>query len=327
MTASLFVLFNKHPLPAQNSLKAITPAATVNRETHISASKREAENDELHERPEPTAAAAGGSVLGSLLATVLVAVVVFLGLGAGAGLAGGRVEVLGVDADDVVAVAQLARLGAETQVADGGELDVRDLEAAGPLAFVLVHQVHGELLVLEVGDASARGEVCIAHAAGGAAGEFVGFAVVSLVVFGLAVADHGHDVGEDDARAVVLVCVEEDSETLKLIFHAEDRSLLHAGLGDPECHAIAKQSARAVDLEFKFHLPVGCGEGNARVEPAGFGGVLACQADILVGADDGAAAEVEPAGLKIGVEVGLSEVLAVCVECLANPRMPTWAKL
>lgn len=60
-----------------------------------------------------------------------------------------------------------------------------------------------------------------------------------------------------------------------------------------------------MDLEFEFDFPVGCGKGNARVKPAGLGGVRASQADILVGADDGATAEIEPARLKIRVEVGL----------------------
>jgi hypothetical protein len=37
--------------------------------------------------------------------------------------------------------------------------------------------------------------------------------------------------------------------------------------------------------------------------------VRACQADVLVGADDGAAAKVEPTGLEVGVKVGLRVAL------------------
>lgn len=40
---------------------------------------------------------------------------------------------------------------------------------------------------------------------------------MGLVVAGFAVTHHGHDVREGCAGAVVLVCVEEDSETLEVI--------------------------------------------------------------------------------------------------------------
>lgn len=220
-----------------NNLKPVPPPAAVDGKSNISTRDRKSKDNELHQEPEPAATAA---LLGRLRALVLATVVVLLGRRAGAGLARGRVQVLRVDADNVVAVAELARLGAETQVADGGQFEVGDLEAAGPLVFVLVHQVEGELFVLEVGDLGPRGEVGIAHAASRAACELVRFAVVALVVFRLAVADHGHDVGEDDAGAVVLVGVEEDSQAFELVAHAEDGAFFHAGLGHPEGHAVAE---------------------------------------------------------------------------------------
>ena len=285
------------------SSKPIPPLAAVDGETNVSTRERQAEDDELHESPEPASPTA--SILGRRRALVLVAVVVLLRGRSGASLARGRVQVLGVDADDVVAVAELARLGAEAEVADGRQLDVRDLEAARPLVLVLVHQVHGELLVLEVRDLGAGREVGVAHAARGAAGELVGFAVVALVVLCLAVADHGHDVREHHARPVVLVRVEEDAEAFELVSHAEHGAFFRAGLCHPDRHAVAEQSARAMDLELELDFPVCCCEGHAREEPAGFGGVRACQADVLVCADDGAAAKVEPTGLEVGVEVGL----------------------
>ena len=67
-----------------------------------------------------------------------------------------------------------------------------------------------------------------------------------------------------------------------------------------------------MDLEFKFHLPVGRSERDAREEPAGFGGVRACETNVLISADDGAAAKVEPAGLKVGVEVRLLDWISGC---------------
>jgi len=248
------------PLNENPTSEPIPPLAAIDRETNISTRDRKPKDNKLHEKPEPAAAR---TLLRRRRALVLVAVVVLLARGAGAGLAGGRVQVLGVDADDVVAVAELTGLGAEAQVADAGELDVRDGEAAGPLVLVLVHQVEGEFFVLEVGNLGPRGEVRVAHAARGAAGELVGFAVVALVVLGLAVADHGHDVREYNAGPVVLVGVEEDSQAFELVFHAEDGAFFHAGLCDPERHAIAEEGARAVDLEFELDFPVGCCEGDA----------------------------------------------------------------
>jgi hypothetical protein len=292
--------------PIAPSSKPISPLATVDSETNISASKRQSKDNELHKSPEPAASTA--SILGRRRTLVLVAVVVLLRRRSSPSLAGRRVQVLGVDADDVVAVAQLARLGAEPEVADRRQLDVRDLEAARPLVLVLVHQVHGELLVLEVRDLGAGREIGVAHAARGAAGELVRFAVVALVVFGLAVADHGHDVGKDHAGPVVLVGVEEDAEAFELVFHAEHGAFFRAGLCHPDRHAVAEEGARAMDLEFELDFPVRCCEGHAREEPAGFGGVGACQADVLVGADDGATAKVEPSGLEVGVEVGLRKL-------------------
>jgi hypothetical protein len=66
--------------------KPVPPLAAVDGETNVSTRERKTEDDELHESPEPAAAAAA-AVLGSLLALVLVANVVLFGRGAGAGLA------------------------------------------------------------------------------------------------------------------------------------------------------------------------------------------------------------------------------------------------
>lgn len=155
-------------------------------------------------------------------------------------------------------IAQLAGLGGETQVRDGGNGNVGILgiesEAVGPGILRLVLQVQRQGLVLEVGEAELSRDGGVAQAASGAASQLVGLAVVGLVVGGRAVAHHGHDVGEGNAGAVVLVCVDEDTETLEAVGGAEDRALGGALLGEPEGEAIAVEVALAVNLEFKFDL-------------------------------------------------------------------------
>lgn len=88
----------------------------------------------------------------------------------------------------------------------------------------------------------------------GAAGQFVCLAIVILVVKCLAVAVHGHDVGEYGAGSVVLIRVEEDTEALELVDGAKYRALLCALLGEPECETIAIQSVLTVDLKFELNL-------------------------------------------------------------------------
>lgn len=87
-----------------------------------------------------------------------------------------------------------------------------------------------------------------------ASSKLVSLAVVRLVVGGLAVTHHGHDVGERDTGAVVLVGIEEDTETLETVCRTEDRALRGALLGEPKREAITVQVAIAVDLEFQFDL-------------------------------------------------------------------------
>ena len=90
----------------------------------------------------------------------------------------------------------------------------------------------------------------------GAAGEFVGLAVAILIVGCAAVAVHGHDVGEDGAGSVVLVCVEEDAESLELVSVAKDVAGLCALLGEPHGKAITIQVALTVYLKLKVDLVV-----------------------------------------------------------------------
>jgi hypothetical protein len=90
-----------------------------------------------------------------------------------------------------------------------------------------------------------------------AASQFVVFTIVVLVVEGLAVASHGHDVREHGAGAVVLVGIEEDTKTFKLVNGSEDWSLLCALLGEPECETIAIKGVLSVYLKLELDLPAG----------------------------------------------------------------------
>lgn len=85
----------------------------------------------------------------------------------------------------------------------------------------------------------------------GAAGDFVCFAVIVLIIGGLSVAAHGHNVGEHGAGAVVLVRVEEDTEALKLVRVAKDVAWLSALLGEPHGEAITIEITLAMNLELE----------------------------------------------------------------------------
>jgi hypothetical protein len=88
----------------------------------------------------------------------------------------------------------------------------------------------------------------------GAAGDFVCLAVIVLIIGGLSVATHSHDVGEHGAGAVVLVCVEEDTKTLEFVRVAEDVAWLRALLGEPHGEAVAIEIPLAMDLKLEKNL-------------------------------------------------------------------------
>jgi hypothetical protein len=87
-----------------------------------------------------------------------------------------------------------------------------------------------------------------------AASDFVGLAVVVLIIRSRAVAVHGHDVREHGAWAIVLVCVKEETEALKLVCVAKDIARLPALLGEPHGESIAVEVALAGNLELEFNL-------------------------------------------------------------------------
>lgn len=84
--------------------------------------------------------------------------------------------------------------------------------------------------------------------------DLIGLAVIVLIIGGLSVAAHGHDVGEHGAWAVVLVCVEEETEALELVRVAEDVAWLGALLGEPHGKTVTVEVALAGDFELEYNL-------------------------------------------------------------------------
>lgn len=78
---------------------------------------------------------------------------------------------------------------------------------------------------------------------------------MSLVVRGLPIAHHGHNVRERRARSVILVRVEENTESLEVIRRSKDRTRLRALFGEPHGEPITVEVSFAVDFEFEFNLP------------------------------------------------------------------------
>ena len=131
-------------------------------------------------------------------------------------------------------------------------------------------QFEAKELFLEVGEARFRCDLGVADTTGlgllaerwmlrikvthRASSELVRLAVVVLVVDGVAVTLHSHDVGKHCAWAVVLVGIEEKAEALKLVCVTEDVSWLGALLGEPHSEAVAVEIALSVDLELEKDL-------------------------------------------------------------------------
>jgi len=137
------------------------------------------------------------------------------------------------------------------------------------------------------------------------ASKLIGLAVMSLIIRRMSIPQHSHDIGKHHSRAIVLVRVEENTQTLKVILVAKHWTLLSAVGSHPHGEAIAEEVSLAIDVELDFDFPVCGGERYARVDPAGLRGSVGGEADVLVGADDGVAAKVPPAALEVRVEVWL----------------------
>jgi hypothetical protein len=172
--------------------------------------------------------------------------------------------------NDVVVVGKLAGFGGEAEVCDGWDFEVGDVEALRPVTFRLVLHLELEGLVLEVGELGDGRYLGITNAtslrllalrivfgmcmAYRAPSDLVRLAVVVLIIDGRSVAIHSHDVREDGAWSVVLIRVEEDTESLELVCVTEDIARLRALLGEPHSEAVAIQVALAGDLELELNL-------------------------------------------------------------------------
>lgn len=118
------------------------------------------------------------------------------------------VKILCIDFDDIEIVTQLSGLGRKAQVGNRGDGDGADLEAVGPVFVVLVLQIELERGVLVVGEACFGGLRCAPYSSSlpvrnnqhllysdlvegqtyRASGQLVGFPIVGLVVWRLAIA-------------------------------------------------------------------------------------------------------------------------------------------
>ena len=84
--------------------------------------------------------------------------------------------------------------------------------------------------------------------------DLVRLAVIVFVVCRLTISVHGHYVGEHRARAVILIRVEENAETFKLVYMTKDVPRLGSLLSDPHGETITVEIALAVDVEFELNL-------------------------------------------------------------------------
>lgn len=75
-----------------------------------------------------------------------------------------------------------------------------------------------------------------------------------LVVRGLAVTHHGHNIWKRHAGTVVLVGIEENTQTLELVRGSKHGALGTALLGEPEGETITMQVTAAMDLELELNL-------------------------------------------------------------------------
>lgn len=190
------------------------------------------EKNDLGEEPAPrtTSAASGSETARAVAAGVVV------------GDRRLRVEVVRLDRDDVMVVRELARLGAEAKVCNvGNSRRVGRVEAERPLVLVLILQLYLELFVLEVCDAHLGGHIGVADTARRTTGKLTRLAIVGLVVRRLAIAKHGHDVRKHGSGAVVLVRVDKDAQSLKLVHVAKHISLLAALFRHPHSHTVTVQ--------------------------------------------------------------------------------------
>lgn len=132
----------------------------VDRPAKVPANNRTKEQNNLEQEPRPATRLLLGLGAGPATATRVIRATA-------TAVPVHRVQVLGLERDDVVVVAELARLGRKTQVCDGGDGNVRvcggQFETVGPCVLRLVLQVQTEGLVLEVGETELSWYGCVAE--------------------------------------------------------------------------------------------------------------------------------------------------------------------
>ena len=286
------------------------------------------ESNWLEKKPQPGAKAAAAAAAGAAAAVLVAVDVVVVGRRAGQ-VARVAAHELGVrlrrvaqrvhlHAVQIVVLRQLTRARRKAHKRRARQVELARVgndKAVLPLVLALDVEVHGEELVAHKRDAGAGHVAGVVEAAAGAAADLVGEAVVRGVVLGLAVAHHGHDVGEGLARAVVLVGVKEDAEALEAVRGAKHGPRLALVRGDPEGHAVAVQRrALAVDFKVKLDLEVLGDGGELGEEPAGLAGAVAGEADKGVRADQRAAAVVVEAGRQVLVQERARERVGIGLE-------------
>ena len=126
---------------------------------NIASNNHSEEQNSLEQEPSPAAL-----LLTALDATSVTALARAGTAATAAAAATNAVQVLGLDGDDVVVVAELTSLGREAQVGDRGDGNVvlggGQLEAGDPAVLGLVLQVQGQGLVLEVSQAGLGRDGC-----------------------------------------------------------------------------------------------------------------------------------------------------------------------
>lgn len=76
-----------------------------------------------------------------------------------------------------------------------------------------------------------------------------------MIIRGLTITHHGHDIGERDPRSVVLVSVKENPEAFKFVRRSKHGTWSSALFCEPHGEAISVQMTSSVNLEFELDLP------------------------------------------------------------------------
>lgn len=249
-----------HTFRLSESIPLPCPVRSV---SNIAAGNSQSKEDELQEKPGPATAFLGP--VGSRATLGVTCSCRSRRVRASVML----VEVVRSHGDEVVVIRKLARLCREAEVGNRWDLEVGNFKALSPVIFGLVLKIKFERLILEVGEASFGGNVGIANASGlessvwfravwlyayRATSGFVGLPIIVLVIRSVSVTIHSHDPGKHGAWTVVLVCVEEDTQALKLVYRTKNRSFSCALFREPHGESISVKTALAGDLELNNDL-------------------------------------------------------------------------